>query len=315
MLEFIVKTHDEKIWDISELVTKVSYNDRLNDGCSKLEFSYIDDDLKLENGNEVRFKYENTYIFVGRIFRVGRGKGKEISVTAYDQLRYAKAKDYFTTSTGETIASLISRMCNKYGFNRGHIANVKYALKANIYDGDTWLDILYGAIKDTLYRSEKWYVLRDEAGYITLRVVEDLKYNFVLGDGSLCYDYNYEKSIDDNFYNRILLLAVEGDTGTFVAANDEKSIKKYGLMQYYERKDKTNKAQARTWADIMLKDYNHEPETLSLDCLGDVRVRAGTQIATMIEDIMGANMVRWFIVRSVTHDFLPIHTMKIDMAT
>mgnify|MGYP000925363571 CR=1 FL=1 len=315
MLEFLVKTHDEKLYEISELVTKVSYNDRLNDGCSKLEFSYIDDDLILENGNEVRFKYDGTYIFVGRVFKVSRNKGKEINVIAYDQLRYAKAKDYFTTQTGETIASLINRMCNKYGFNKGYIADVKYKLKANVYDGNTWLDIIYEAIKDTLYQSEKWYILRDEAGYITLRDTEDLKYSFVLGDGSLCYDYEYSRSIDDNFYNRILILSVQGDTGTFVSANDEISIKKYGLMQYYERKEKTNKAQAKVWADIMLKDYNREPEILSLNCLGDVRVRAGTQIMTMIEDIMGVDIARWFIVRSVTHDFVPVHTMKIDMAT
>jgi len=315
MLEFIVKTHDEKIWEISELVTKVSYTDKLNDGCSKLEFSYVNDNLIIENGNEVRFKYDDVYIFVGRVFKVSRDSKKVISVTAYDQLRYAKAKDYFTSQTGETIASLINRMCSKYNFKKGYIENVNYALKAMVYDGKTWLDTLYEAISDTRYQSGKWYVLRDEAGYITLRDVENLKYNVILGDKSLCYDYSYEKSIDDNFYNRILILAVKGNTGTFVSANDEKSMKKYGMMQYYEKKEDTNKSQARAWADMMLGDYTHEPETLSLDCLGDVRVRAGTQIMTLIQDIMGANTVRWFIVRSVTHSYIPVHTMQIEMAT
>ena len=313
MIELRVMAHDGTIWDISELVTGITITDKLNDGCSKLEFSYVNEDIEIENGCAVRFSY-NDYAFVGRVFSHDQNKNKEIMVTAYDQLRYAKAKDYFTTKEGETIASLISRMCIKYGFNKGYIADVKYKLKANVYDGNTWLDILYEAIKDTLYQSEKWYVLRDEAGYITLRDVADLGNDLTLGDESLCYDYDYKKSIDEDFYNRVLILSVKGDTGTFVAANDEESIKKYGLLQYYERKEDTNKSQAKLWADTLLKEFNREAESLSLSCLGDIRVRAGTSFYTQIEDIMEPNTVRRALVRSVTHKFIPLHTMDLVVA-
>ena len=51
-LEFLVKT-DGKIYDISEIVTKVSYTDKLNDGCSKLEFSYLNNDVKIKNASNV----------------------------------------------------------------------------------------------------------------------------------------------------------------------------------------------------------------------------------------------------------------------
>jgi hypothetical protein len=312
MIEFIVKTHDGKLWDIGELVTRVSYNDRLNDGCSKLEFSYINDDLLIENGNEVRFTYDGSYIFVGRVFKVNRDKGKEISVTAYDQLRYAKAKDFFVTSEGETIASLITRMCTKYNFKMGTIVDVNYKLKANVYDGDTWLDIIYKAIKDTYLSAEKMYCLRDDFGYISLWNVDDLKSSLILGDGSLCYNYSYQKSIDENFYNQAIILA-KGDINQFFSAKDDSSIKKYGMMQFYESSDKLNASQAQVLANAFLNSYNREAESLTLNCLGDVRVVAGVSFWVMIEDIIAGNMARRFIVRSVTHDYLPTHTMKIEV--
>jgi hypothetical protein len=47
----------------------------------------------------------------------------------------------------------------------------------------------------------KWYSLRDEFGSVCLRDLEDLALDLVLGDESLCYDYEYGKSIDENFEN------------------------------------------------------------------------------------------------------------------
>lgn len=321
-MRLIIELESGNMVEIGELVSKISYDDSLNGGCGKLDFSYINDNLVLENGNGVRFEYGD-FVFVGRVFKVSRDKEKEISVTAYDQLRYAKGKDYLT-SKGNTLTSLVKKMCLHFGFNQGSLADTGYVLSTQTFDGNTWLDIVYSGINETLAYNKKWYALRDEGGHITLRNLADLTVNLILGDQSLCYGYSMEKSIDDDFYNQIIILAKgdkspAGDSSSgessntivgWFGAKDSNSMKRYGPMQYYESVDNKTAAQAQDYANSLLKLYNEENKTLTLECLGDSRIRAGNSIYGQIKDI---GLDKKLVVRSVTHDFIPVHTMKMEV--
>lgn len=312
MVEFLIETVG-KVLDISELVTSITWTDKFNDGCSKLEFSFIDDTVKIENSAIVRFKYNGENIFYGRVFKWSVGSDKIINVTAYDQLRYAKAKDIIV-SKGDTATTLTKRMCNYLGLISGHLSDTGYVLPTSVEDGKTWLDIVYSAIGDTLTNKEKWYCLRDEFGSICLRDIDDLKLNLVLGDESLCHGYEYEKSIDEDFYNYIKLYVKGKDDntiGTFITRKDDASLTKYGLLQYFETMDNKNSSQANSKAEALLRLYNRETEVLSLECLGDTSVRAGNSIYSSIKDI---SLDKRLIVRSVTHKYLPIHTMSLEVA-
>lgn len=311
MIEFLVKV-DNKTYEISELVKSVSFTDKLNDGCSKLEFSYIDDDLKIKNGSVVKFKYNGTNIFYGYVFKHGRNKKKEFTITAYDQLRYAKAKDTIVVKN-DTLGSLTKKMCNYFKLKYGLVIDTKYKLPVSVQDNKTWLDIIYTAISDTLMGTGRKYILRDEFGNVAIRDLEDLTINLILGDESLVYDFEYEKSIDDEFYNQIKLASDNEKTGKrdVYITKDSSSIAKYGLLQYFEVLDKNeNPSQAKSKADVLLRLYNREQDKLSLQCLGDVRIRAGSSFYGQIEDI---ELDRRLIVKSVTHEFIPVHTMSLEV--
>lgn len=310
-IEFLIEV-DGKIYEISELVKSVSYTDKLNDGCSKLEFSYIDDDLVIKNGNVVRLKYDGANIFYGYVFKASRGKSKEITVTAYDQLRYCKAKDTIVVKN-DTITTLVNKMCNYFNLRKGVLTDTKYKLPVSVQDDKTWLDIIYTAIEDTLTNTGRWYCLRDEFGYIAIRDLQELQLDLILGDESLAYDFEYEKSIDEDFYNQIKIVSDNESTGKrdVYITKDSGSITKYGLLQYFEVLDKNyNPSQAKAKADALLQLYNREVETLELKCLGDVRVRAGSSFYGQIEDI-GLN--KRLIVKSVTHEFIPVHSMSLEV--
>lgn len=309
-MELLV-SNDKEIYNISELVNSITYTDKLNDGCSKLEFSFVGNDPVVENANKVRFTYEDV-VFSGFIFKHGHNSKNEVTVTAYDQLRYAKAKDTIVVQK-DTVTTLVKRMCSYFGLKSGTLTNTKYVLPTKPYIDNTWLDILYDSIKETITNTGEWFCLRDEGGSIFLRNIKDLELDLVLGDKSLAYDFSYMKSIDDDFYNQIKIYIKgkdENTVGYFESAKSEESIKRYGLLQYFETVENQNASQARVKANMLLKLYNREAESLTLECLGDPRVRAGSSFYAQIEDI---ELEKRLIVRSVTHKFIPLHTMQIEV--
>lgn len=311
MMEFIIRVEDT-FYEISELVTKISYEDSLNDGCSKLEFTYINKELEVKNGSVVKFTYNEVPIFQGYVFKVSRSKENEIRVTAYDQLRFCKAKDTLLLK-GDTVTSVVNKMCNYFKLQKGTIADTKYILATGVQDNQTWLDIIYTAIRDTLLYKGKWYILRDEFGAVSLRELGELDTELILGDYSLCYDYKFEQSIDHDFYNMIKLVSddEEAKKAAVTVAKDDTSIGRFGILQYYENVDKKyNGSQVKEMADNLLKLYNREKETISLDCLGDTSIRAGSSFYCKLGDI---NYNKKLIVKKVSHDFLPDHTMSLEV--
>lgn len=311
-MEFLIEI-GSTIYDISEIVTRVSYTDNLNDGCSKLEFSYLKDNgLNVKNGSVVRFKYKGSNIFYGYVFKVNTSNKEEINVTAYDQLRYTKAKDTIVVSN-DNIGSLVKKMGNYFGLNVGHLDNTGYVLPLAVQDDKTWLDIIYDAIADTLVGTGRKYALRDEFGSLTLRNLESLTTNLILGDESLVYGYDYVKTIDEDFYNQVKLVSDNETTGkrdTYIV-RDGNSISDYGLLQYFEVLDKNaNYSYAKNKADGLLKLYNREVETLNLNCLGDTSIRAGNSFYAYIDDL---KLNKRLIVKTVTHSFLPNHTMDMEV--
>lgn len=63
-------------------------------------------------------------------------------------------------------------------------------------------------------------------------------------------------------------------------------------------------------ADNLLSLYNREAESVSLECIGDTGVRAGNSFQAIIKDI---DLNQRLIVKSVTHNFLPNHTMSLEV--
>lgn len=314
MIELLIENKaDGKIYEVSEIVTNISWSDRLNNGCSKLDFTYLYDGVLFANGSAVRFRYNGANIFYGYIFDHEKEQNNIISVVAYDQLRYLKAKDTFVIKDMR-VDEFIQRIANYFKLRVGKLDNTGYILPTSIKDNQTYLDMIYDGISTTLVGTGRKYAFYDDFGSLTLTEIMNMRLPLVIGDESLAHGYKYGQSIDENTYNLIKIARENESTGKrdVYIAQDSGSFDKWGILQYFETVDKnTNPEQIKAKVNALLKLMNSETKTLSIDTLGDTRVRAGSGILVNISDI-GIN--QYVIVNLCKHTFNNnIHTMSLEL--
>ncbi len=300
--------------DLTQIACNIKYTDQFNNGASSLTWDYPASKAGLfPEGAVVTFLHNGANVFYGFLF-TSRAGPKSISCTAYDQMRYLKAQD-FMIRKGETLDVFFKRICATVGdrIRVGQIDSTGAVLSDKPYDNKTYLDMIYESISESLYLNGYYYALRDEFGALTLRDVYDLRQGLVIGDGSLATDYSYTRSIDSDTYNVVKVGQDNKNTGqrdVYMAQNSA-NIAQWGKLMLYKTVSDQNEAQLQALVANILAIKNRKTETLSVDCTGDLRVRAGVGLKV---DISSIGVELWAIVNRAVHSFSGAqHTMKLDL--
>lgn len=320
MLEIIIDNRDGQLWDISGIVSDVSYRTSRIGKASSFEFTLIKGGLyenqafKYNNGDIVRARKDGEPLFYGYIFTIDSGRDEKVKITAYDQLRYLMSNDTYVFKNS-SVGDVIQRIANDTGLKVGDLEDTGYKIPKQVEDGSKLLDIICNAIADTTRATGKLFVLYDDFGLLRLRNAFDWKLDISIGDTSLAYDYQLKRSIDSDTYNRIKLVRDNKDSGhrDVYIAQDSASIARWGRLQYYRKVDENaNPAQINEWLNNLIALKNRESCSFTIDALGDSRVRAGCALSINIAEL---NTNNYFIVDECVHKFdgPADHTMKLDL--
>lgn len=311
--EVLLVKSDTLIYDISELVTPVNFNDNIN-VSGVCTFGMLLNGVRLEEGNGVRITCDGVRYFAGYIFKLGFSETGEAKVTAYDQLRYLKANDTFVFKNNETASQIVKTLCEAMELRMGVIEDTKYSLGTMTFDDKPMLDMIADCVTKTLIDKKQIYFLKDNAGKVEFRNIQNCLSDLVIAPDSLLYGYQYERDIDSDTYNQIKLVRDNKDSGQreIYMSKDSGNIKKWGTLQYYEKvDDDMTPAQVKEKADSLLFLKNRVGQKLSVDVLGEKTIRAGNMLFI---DLPDAKVRKYLLCTAARHHFTnTAHTVKADL--
>lgn len=279
--------------------------------------------INIGKGSKVYVYVDGELFFAGYYFEDNFDRWKDTNFVCYDQLRYLKSNDSFIFK-GQTATQVIDYICKYLGLKTGLMENTGYSIPYMIETNRSFLDIIYKALDLTLVTTGNLYIFRDDAGLLTLTQANKIYAHKQLKYGENILDYNYTGTIDQDTYNYVKYVFDEegeaiGNVKTArekdIIAKDDNTIKKWGMLQAYEKVNEDfNSAQIQEMAKNTLLYYNRELRTIEFDAIGDKSVKAGTNLyIDMGEEIIaGQQMKGYQLVDEVKHKFEnQKHTMHV----
>lgn len=298
------------------LVDEITLERPRKGGPAKLTFTVVKDDvLSFFEGNPVSFTWNGEKMFFGFVFTKSRTDLTTITVTAYDQLRYLKAKDTLSYAN-KTYAQLVQMLADDYGLQCGELEDTGYQIPARIEE-TTLLDMLGNASDETVLNTGKLFVLYDDYGRLRLQSLANMKLPLML-DGETVESFDYKSSIDSDVYTKVKLASdnsLTGERETYIT-NDEGNQARWGILQYYNKENgEVNSTLLQAKAKAILDYYGVVNRTLRISgALGDVRVRGGSLLLAVL-GLGDQNMRNFMCVENVKHHFKEgVHTMDLTLS-
>ncbi|MBS4172128.1 hypothetical protein [Bacillus sp. FJAT-49736] len=269
--------------------------------------------FQYNNGDVIRFRYKGINVFYGYVFSISTGKDESVKITAYDQLRYLMSNDTYV-GKNVTATQVIKKFADDYKLKVGSLTDTSYKIPKLIEDNQMTMDIVCKSLDLTLIATIKNFVLYDDFGSLALKNINDMAVDIIIGDSSLMTDFTYDRSIDDDTFNRVKVYQDNKKTGKreVYIAQDSSNIAKWGRLQLLQKADdKMNSAQINELLNQLIKLKNRERKKLKLTAIGDLKIRAGSFIPVVIKEL---GIKKYYLVDECTHKWDGVdHTMSLDL--
>lgn len=305
-----------KAYEISQLVSDISWSTDIGDQPGKLELEMIQDsDVVVNEGDPVRMKYEGRNIFFGRVFKKSKNS-KVWNLMAYDNKRYLANEDTLVFSSSRS-DERFTNICRMNGLPSRVRDRSTYRLPQVIHDQKSYYAMMEDAFTHTIINSGMWYIITDNFGTLEHIALNSMITNFVIGDQSLATDFDYESSIDDS-YNMVKLTKDNEETNkrdVYIVRNSNLE-NRWGTLQYHQNiSDDLNAAQIRDMANNMLRSMQQPSRSLKISSLGVKEIKAGNSVVIQFSDLAheGYNKPRLAVIEKCTHNWAKNHTMDLEM--
>ena len=298
-------------YDISQLITSLSWSGTDTQASRKLEFSVAQSQLDadfpkvpVETGDIVYFSFDGGLRFVGRITGFSQSAGgTEISYSASDFLNLLLKSDVSYVFRNTTAEAIAEKVLSDFGIEAGKLARTKVTIQKWIVDSENAYNVLIGAYYKAFRKTrKKYFPVMDGTKVSVIEKGEDC--GAVLQLSSNVKSTTLEENADE-IVNKVLIFDEDGKKIGSMQNSD--SIRLFGIHQQILKKEKgTN---ARKEAEALFKEPTREA---SVEATGDIRCTAGKSI--VLKDTQTGLLGRFWI-ESDSHSFSGSeHTMSLKLA-
>lgn len=312
----IFNSTENTMYDYAQIAQEITYTTNRIGSAGQMDFSYQHgNSINITEGAKVQLYVDGKEVFLGYVFTIERDRWGVVTVKAYDQLRYLKTNASYSF-IGETLGGIIRQIATDMQLQTGELEDTGYAIPTLTKENTECLDIIDYGLMVTQNNTGLSFVFYDDFGKLCLRESKNMTSSSLIGDKSLLTEYKYKSDIDSDTYNQVKLVRPNKETGqgdTYVFKDGE-TIKKWGLLQKYEKVDENlNEAQINQQGNIMMAYYNRALKTISVDAIGVPGLRAGCMTMLKISDIPEFGTGYWLMLDKVKHKFAEgTHTMSLE---
>lgn len=287
MFKFIVVKENEQI-EITELAGNITWSDSIDSLGTQLDFTLPKDNAYIKFyvacGDKIILSKADKTIFQGIITDKNINGIFEETFTAFDFAFYLNKSKVIKQFNNIRASNAIASICSEQGILIGEIPNISTNIN-HIYFENTIAEIIDDILSQCTAETGKTYYKE---------VLENKLYIFEKGSKIISPTYkmavnvasvnvldeigqNFSKSYSIQDLKNKVTIITQGEKETRVVAtkDDSENIKKYGLLHHIENIDEKDLNQATNIATNKLKELNIIKETLSLELLGSVDIKAG----------------------------------------
>lgn len=237
-----------------------------------------------------------------------------ISYTAFDFAFYLNKSNAVYQFNKMAADQCIKKVLGNFGIPIGNIVSIPVPI-TKIYPDDLVSDIIKGIIEIAEQKLGIKYLMEMRQGKLFIEKQKDLtvKAEFKLGGKNYnATDAIMNPSRKRSISNMVNSIQVVGNNDKLVLIQDDDAmIKKYGKIQKVISLDQKEKKSAKEVAQNELKELSKVVEEISLELIGDDRVRAG-RLFEVVEPITGIKGT--YLINDASHTIVnSIHKMSLGL--
>lgn len=308
---------NERPSDITDIVENLTISTTITASAGKCEMSIIGDGASFHFGSCLNVYDGDVEIFRGYLFSVSMQDVNRFSAVFYDQTRYLRNVDCVVYKK-ITASDLFRMICEENELETGAIDESEYILPATVSEGKSLWDTLQEAIDMEAAYKKRLFVIRDNAGKLEFRDIENLRTDFIVDDEGITMGFDVTRGIDKNSFNRVKVGFEDENTNSRRWAIKENSdyLGEWGRLQYYQLlRDRISLSDLNLRSEQQLALLCWPTTDVRLSCLGDFRISAGSGIMLDIDSVqMFKGMSRYYVVSCEHHISHDLHTMDLTLA-